>query len=137
MLGAPAWPDQRHNTPPPQGNHIYTSGATGTNAAVIKGALRADAGDLLTVILPQSRSKQPAESQDLLEQVRACVCVCVCVCVCAGAGVGVLSLGRMWVSSASRARSPPRTHAPRTQVKHVVEMPHNDELSLMDASRCA
>ena len=85
MLGAPAWPDQRHNTPPPQGNHIYTSGATGTNAAVIKGALRADAGDLLTVILPQSRSKQPAESQDLLEQVRACVCVCVCVCVCARA----------------------------------------------------
>lgn len=55
----------------PQGNHIYTSGATGTNAAVIKGALRAaEGGGLLTVILPQSRSKQPAESQELLEQVR-------------------------------------------------------------------
>lgn len=53
-----------------QGNHIYTSGATGTNAAVIKGALRADATDLLTVILPQSRSKQPQESQELLQQVR-------------------------------------------------------------------
>ncbi|KAI8464885.1 MAG: hypothetical protein J3K34DRAFT_101889 [Monoraphidium minutum] len=70
------------------GNHIYTSGATGTNAAVIKGALRADAPELLTVILPQSRSKQPAESQDLLEQ-----------------------------------------------VQKVVEMPGNDALSLMDASR--
>ena len=53
----------------PQGNHIYTSGATGTNAAVIKGALRADCPDRLTVILPQSRSKQPAESRELLEQV--------------------------------------------------------------------
>lgn len=54
----------------PQGNHIYTSGAIGTNAAVIKGALRANAPDKLTVILPQSLKRQPAESQDLLEQVR-------------------------------------------------------------------
>jgi hypothetical protein len=53
-----------------QGNHIYTSGATGTNAAVIKGALRAEAPDLLTVILPQSLSRQPQESQELLSQVR-------------------------------------------------------------------
>lgn len=52
------------------GNHIYTSGATGTNAAVIKGALRADAPELLTVILPQSRSKQPQESQELLAEVQ-------------------------------------------------------------------
>jgi hypothetical protein len=52
-----------------QGNHIYTSGATGTNAAVIKGALRAENKDLLTVILPQSLSRQPAESQELLSQV--------------------------------------------------------------------
>lgn len=52
-----------------QGNHIYTSGATGTNAAVIKGALRAEQPQLLTVILPQSRSKQPQESRELLEQV--------------------------------------------------------------------
>ncbi len=52
-----------------QGNHIFTSGATGTNAAVIKGALRADAPELLTVILPQSLSKQPTESQELLGQV--------------------------------------------------------------------
>eukprot|EP00878_Enallax_costatus_P016923 GHUV01017765.1.p1 GENE.GHUV01017765.1~~GHUV01017765.1.p1 ORF type:complete len:234 (+),score=30.50 GHUV01017765.1:183-884(+) len=51
------------------GNHIYTSGATGTNAAVIKGALRAEQPQLLTVILPQSRSKQPQESRELLEQV--------------------------------------------------------------------
>lgn len=70
------------------GNHIYTSGATGTNAAVIKGALRAEQPQLLTVILPQSRSKQPQESQELLEQ-----------------------------------------------VQNVVEMPHNDHMTLMEASR--
>lgn len=52
-----------------QDNHIYTSGATGTNAAVIRGALRAEKPHLLTVVLPQSRSKQPPESQELLEQV--------------------------------------------------------------------
>ena len=55
-----------------QNNHIYTSGATGTNAAVIRGALRAEKPDLLTVVLPQSRSKQPADSQELLEQVGLC-----------------------------------------------------------------
>ncbi|GAB4818757.1 hypothetical protein N2152v2_005803 [Parachlorella kessleri] len=52
------------------GNHIFTSGATGTNAAVIRGALRAEKPDLLTVVLPQSLSKQPQESQDLLSQVQ-------------------------------------------------------------------
>eukprot|EP00198_Chlamydomonas_reinhardtii_P006614 XP_001695950.1 predicted protein [Chlamydomonas reinhardtii] len=51
------------------GNHIFTSGATGTNAAVIKGALRANCPDKLTVLLPQSLSKQPYESQELLSQV--------------------------------------------------------------------
>lgn len=50
------------------GNRIMTSGATGTNSAVIKGAMRADA-NLLTVILPQSLSKQPRESQEQLRQV--------------------------------------------------------------------
>ena len=53
-----------------QGNHIFTSGAIGTNAAVIKGALRANAPDKLTVILPQSLKRQPADSQDLLSQVQ-------------------------------------------------------------------
>jgi hypothetical protein len=52
-----------------QGNHIYTSGATGTNAAVIRGALRAEKPDLLTVVLPQSLSMQPPESQELLADV--------------------------------------------------------------------
>lgn len=52
-----------------QKNHVYTSGATGTNAAVIRGALRAEKPDLLTVVLPQSLSKQPPESQELLAQV--------------------------------------------------------------------
>jgi hypothetical protein len=54
-------------------NHVFTSGATGTNAAVIRGALRAERPHLLTVVLPQSRSKQPPESQDLLSQVEAVI----------------------------------------------------------------
>lgn len=53
-----------------QKNHIYTSGASGTNAAVIRGALRAEKPELLTVILPQSLEKQPPESQELLSKVR-------------------------------------------------------------------
>ncbi|PNT75593.1 uncharacterized protein LOC100841407 [Brachypodium distachyon] len=51
-------------------NHIFTSGASGTNAAVIRGALRAEKPDLLTVILPQSLNKQPPESQELLSKVQ-------------------------------------------------------------------
>mmetsp|Transcript_46052 Transcript_46052/g.104025 ORF Transcript_46052/g.104025 Transcript_46052/m.104025 type:complete len:261 (+) Transcript_46052:168-950(+) len=51
------------------GNHIFTSGSPGTNAAAIRGALRAERPELLTVILPQSLSRQPAESQELLAQV--------------------------------------------------------------------
>ena len=50
------------------GNHLLTSGATGTNAAAIRGAMRADA-NLLTVVLPQSMKRQPSESQRQLEQV--------------------------------------------------------------------
>lgn len=51
-------------------NHIFTSGASGTNAAVIRGALRAERPELLTVILPQSLKKQPPESQELLSKVK-------------------------------------------------------------------
>ena len=52
------------------GNHIYTSGGgNGTNRAVINGALRACTSDLLTVILPQSLPKQPADMQSLLMRV--------------------------------------------------------------------
>jgi predicted Rossmann fold nucleotide-binding protein DprA/Smf involved in DNA uptake len=51
-----------------EGNRLITSGATGTNAAAIKGAMRADP-NLLTVILPQSLNSQPRESQDQLRQV--------------------------------------------------------------------
>lgn len=51
------------------GNHIFTSGAPGTNAAAIRGALRAERQDLLTVVLPQSLSKQPEETQELLAKV--------------------------------------------------------------------
>jgi hypothetical protein len=51
------------------GNHVYTSGAGGTHAATIRGALRAERPDLLTVVLPQSMRRQPKESQELLEDV--------------------------------------------------------------------
>jgi len=50
------------------GNRIITSGATGTNFAAIKGAMKADP-NLLTVILPQSLARQPQESRDQLDQV--------------------------------------------------------------------
>jgi len=50
-------------------NHIFTSGATGTHAAAIRGALRAENQDLLTVILPQTVLKQPREIRELLGQV--------------------------------------------------------------------
>lgn len=52
------------------GNHVFTSGAGGTNAAVIRGALRAEKPDLLTVVLPQSLGKQPGETQEQLRKVR-------------------------------------------------------------------
>lgn len=50
------------------GNRLVTSGATGTNSAAIKGAMRAEP-NLLTVILPQSLERQPRESQEQLKQV--------------------------------------------------------------------
>lgn len=50
-----------------QGNHIFTSGATGTNAAVIRGALRAENQDLLTVVLPQVHIP-PADTTHTLRQ---------------------------------------------------------------------
>lgn len=52
------------------GNHVYTSGAGGTNAAAIRGALRAEQDDLLTVVLPQSMGRQTKESQELLKKVK-------------------------------------------------------------------
>ena len=50
------------------GNRIITSGATGTNSAAIRGAMRGDP-NMLTVILPQSLERQPNESRQQLEQV--------------------------------------------------------------------
>lgn len=50
------------------GNRIITSGATGTNSAAIRGAMKADP-NLLTVILPQSLSRQPRESREQLDLV--------------------------------------------------------------------
>eukprot|EP01031_Cornospumella_fuschlensis_P027776 gene27776-33549_t len=52
------------------GTHVMTSGGgSGINLAVIKGALRANRPELLTVLLPQSLSKQPAPMRNLLAQV--------------------------------------------------------------------
>lgn len=51
------------------GNHVYTSGAGGTHMATIRGALRAERPDLLTVVLPQSLSQQSSEAQSLLKDV--------------------------------------------------------------------
>jgi hypothetical protein len=51
------------------GNHVFTSGAGGTHGAAIRGALRANNQQLLTVVLPQSMEKQSPESQDLLKNV--------------------------------------------------------------------
>jgi predicted Rossmann fold nucleotide-binding protein DprA/Smf involved in DNA uptake len=50
------------------GNRILTSGATGTNLAAVRGALRANPS-LLTVILPQGLDRQSRESQEQLETV--------------------------------------------------------------------
>ncbi|MBE9065529.1 DNA recombination-mediator protein A [Leptolyngbya cf. ectocarpi LEGE 11479] len=50
------------------GNRLLTSGATGTNSAAIRGAMKADP-NLLTVILPQSLDRQPRESRDQLDSV--------------------------------------------------------------------
>jgi hypothetical protein len=50
------------------GNQLLTSGATGTNAAAIRGAMRANP-NLLTVVLPQSLDRQPTESQRQLQDV--------------------------------------------------------------------
>jgi len=54
------------------GNHVFTSGGagSGTNAAAIRGALRAERPDLLTVVLPQSLEKQPTDVRDLLDKVQ-------------------------------------------------------------------
>lgn len=47
------------------GNQLITSGSSGTNAAAVKGAQRANPGNLL-VVLPQTISQQSPESQELL-----------------------------------------------------------------------
>ena len=54
-------------------NHVWTSGAAGTHAAAIRGALRAEQPELLTVILPQTVARQPREIRDLLGEVQKVV----------------------------------------------------------------
>jgi hypothetical protein len=125
-----------------QGNHIYTSGATGTNAAVIKGALRAEAPDLLTVILPQSLSRQPQESQELLAQVgfvggwgwqwqHVALPSHVCAVIAGPARLPQPHLPTEVPMPVLRLCLPGAV-----QVTNIIEMPHNDELSLLEASRC-
>ncbi|MBA0582254.1 hypothetical protein Gorai_024405 [Gossypium raimondii] len=89
-------------------NHIFTSGASGTNAAVIRGALRAEKPELLTVILPQSLKKQPPESQELLEKFAQAV---TCSVLMLRVTDGILL------------------------VQTVIEKPYNDHLPLIEASR--
>mmetsp|Transcript_36629 Transcript_36629/g.80257 ORF Transcript_36629/g.80257 Transcript_36629/m.80257 type:complete len:288 (+) Transcript_36629:65-928(+) len=55
-----------------RGDHIFTSGSSGTNSAVIEGALRAKRPHLLTVILPQSMRRQDSDSQLLLAKCHEC-----------------------------------------------------------------
>lgn len=90
-----------------QNNHIFTSGASGTNSAVIRGALRAERPEQLTVILPQSLSKQSQESQELLSQV----------------------LKNLKPSCESSNLLLP------SQVVNLEEKPYNDHLPLIEASR--
>lgn len=106
-----------------QKNHIYTSGASGTNAAVIRGALRAERPELLTVILPQSLKKQPPESQELLSKVSKTETLLRC----SAKSKNLIGFQfYLWNSSPSLCNS---------QVKNVVEKPHNDHLPLLEASR--
>jgi hypothetical protein len=51
-----------------EGHSLITSGAQGVNAAVIRGVLAVDPGQL-TVLLPQSLERQPPESREQLERV--------------------------------------------------------------------
>ena len=52
-----------------EGNQVITSGAPGTNFAVIKGVQRANPEKLL-VILPQTIAEQPEESREQLETLK-------------------------------------------------------------------
>ena len=51
-----------------EGHSIITSGSQGVNAAVIRGVLDVEPSSL-TVLLPQSLSRQPSEIRNLLEKV--------------------------------------------------------------------
>ena len=51
-----------------EGHNLVTSCAQGVNAAVIRSVLEIDSSRL-TVLLPQSLDRQPAESRELLEKV--------------------------------------------------------------------
>jgi hypothetical protein len=51
-----------------EGHNLVTSGSQGVNAAVIRSVLEVDPARL-TVLLPQSLERQPAESRDQLERV--------------------------------------------------------------------
>jgi hypothetical protein len=51
-----------------EGHNLITSGSQGVNAAVIRGVLSIDPARL-TVLLPQSLERQPAESREQMERV--------------------------------------------------------------------
>jgi hypothetical protein len=114
-----------------QGNHIYTSGATGTNAAVIRGALRAEKPDLLTVVLPQSLSMQPPESQELLAEVAALPRTCL------NATTDCLVRLHVRMHHSGHSYEEPYMVHVLMQVKNVVSKPEADHLTLLEASRYA
>ena len=149
-----------------QNNHVFTSGATGTNAAVIRGALRAEKPHLLTVVLPQSLRCQPSESQELLQQVLALVLAAagplpehirrmhghsrrasprasLHLSIWQNRHLAMPGQARQGAASPSCACSSPGPAATDAaaplswQVQNIEEMPQNDYLSLMEASRWA
>lgn len=97
------------------------------SCALSAGALRAEKPELLTVILPQSLSKQPPESQELLQKVRA-RCASSQHERLPGADLPFAAFG-------SELAWRDRCALVLLQVQKVVEMPHNDDLPLLEASR--
>lgn len=119
---------------------------------MIRGALRAERPELLTVVLPQSLSKQPQESQELLKEVgtggkgmvwRRLLVKCVnpgWLVSRVSAGLSPSSSRRGAGSKGLQGLAHPTVHptvlfACLLQVQNLISMPQNDELTLMEASR--
>lgn len=150
------------------GNRIFTSGATGTNAAVIKGALRAIEGDgnggnsssskggddqgggsaldaALSTLAPSSSSSSPPPSNDPPndDDDDPDADAGPSSAVASGrfrpsgknATTGADDDRLTVILPQSLARQPQESQELLARVGRVVEMPKNDGLALMDASR--